>query len=207
MSASDPKESLISSLPLLLMVAALLFSALACNLEEEPLWTPETPKQYTAETAPVEVYVLIDEAGNVVDFENPYAYGVTAQLRYVLRFWDVGGRGAKGYEQASISKAYTPIRITAIQDGIEEGISEDQKADIYARSSFPTTEEKWADLTFSDGPQGSFMGTNPDTGKQIFGHMKYNDQEREMGELHVIFTEDIKQDYLVMGEEVFYNWP
>jgi hypothetical protein len=25
--------------------------------------------------------------------------------------------------------------------------------------------------------------------------------------LRVIFTEDIKQDYLVLGEEVFYNWP
>jgi hypothetical protein len=74
MSASDPKKSQSSSLPILLMVAALVFSALACNLgEEEPLWTPETPKQYTAETAPVEVYVLIDEAGNVVDFES-YLY-------------------------------------------------------------------------------------------------------------------------------------
>jgi hypothetical protein len=191
-----------------LLITVLLLPALACNLgKEEPLWTPETPKQYTAETMPVEVYVLIDKAGNVVDFESPYAYGVTAKLRYVLRFWDVGGRGAAGYEAATIHKAYTPIRVTGIHN--ESEYTPEEQAAIYARTSFPTTEVKWADLIFSGGPQGNFGGDNPDTGGDIFGYMDWREKEWEM---HVCFYYDVDksgclQDYLVQGEEPFYNWP
>jgi hypothetical protein len=190
---------------LLLLTAVLLFPALACNIgEREPLWTPEVPKQYTAETSPVEVYVLIDEAGNVVDFGGSYAYGVNANLRYVLRFWDIGSRGSENYKTATIYKAYTPIRITAINSDLEEDLSEEQKEDIYARTTFPTTEVRWAELDFTGGPQGNFEGINPDTGKKIIGNMDWREKEWEM---HVVFTEDIQQDYLVLGEEPFYNWP
>ena len=195
-------------LPLLLGIAALVLSVLACDLQESPPWTPEAPRQYTAEVAPIEVYVLIDEAGNVVDFESPYSYGVTAQMRYVLRFWDVGNL-MDGYSEAAIYKVYQPIRITAINDDLESGMSEAQKAEVYARTSFPTTEVKWADLSFGGGPQGNFVGANPDTGGDIFGYMEWREKEWEM---HVCLYYDVDksgcvQDYLVIGDEPFYNWP
>ena len=190
-------------LQLVMGIASLFISVCTCYSEESLPWTPEAPRQYTAEVAPVEVYVLIDEAGNVVDFESPYAYGVTAEMRYVLRFWDVG-KLMEGYGAAAIYKVYQPIRITAIQSDLEAGMSDAQKSEAYARTSFPTTEEKRMDLSFSGGPTGTFIGTNPDTGKPVYGHMDWREKEWEM---HVVFTEDIKQDYLVIGDEPFYNWP
>jgi hypothetical protein len=190
---------------LLLMLSALLIPAIACSLtEEEPPWTPEAPRQYSAETAPVDVYVLLDSAGNVVDFGGAYSYGANAKLRYVLRFWDIGELGAEGYEIATIHKAYTPVEITGIQVDLEADLSQEQKAEVYSRTSFPTTEIKWADLNFTGGPQGYFSGTNPDTGEDILGQMEWREEAWEM---HAVFTRDIQQDYLVLGEEVFYNWP
>jgi hypothetical protein len=181
----------------------LLLPALACDYgKESPLWTPEVPKQYTAETTPVEVYVLIDEAGNVVDFESPYAYGVTASLRYVLRFWDVGQRGAEGYDKATISRVYTPLRITGIHN--ESDYTAEEQAEIYARTSFPSTKVKLHDLVFEGGPQGHFWGTNSEIGRLINGYLEWREKEWEM---HAVFYEDIQQDYLVQGEEPFYNWP
>ena len=190
-------------LPLVLLIIALILPALACDLgKEEPMWTPETPKQYTAETTPVEVYVLIDKAGNVVDFESPYAYGVTASLKYVLRFWDVGQRGTEGDDKATISRVYTPLRITGIHN--ESDYTAEEQAAIYARTSFPSTEVKLHDLVFEGGPQGHFWGTNSETGKPINGYLEWREKEWEM---HAVFYEDIQQDYLVQGEEPFYNWP
>jgi hypothetical protein len=207
MLAHSSKKTQTSQRPMLrvaVLLFALLLPVLACDFgKEEPLWVPENPRQYTAEVPPVEVYVLIDEAGNVVDFGGPYAYGVTANMRYVLRFWDAGNR-VPGYEAATIYRVYTPIRITAINADIEEGMSEEQKADVYARTSFPSTEVKLHDLTFSGGPEGTFIGTNSETGKPIYGHMEWREKEWEM---HVVFTQDIQQDYLVIDEEPFYNWP
>ncbi len=198
-----PKQHYKNWLPFILMIVVLLLPALACDLgKEEPLWVPENPREYTAETTSVEVYVLIDEAGNVVDFESPYAYGVTASLRYVLRFWDVGQRGAEGYDQATIYRVYTPIRITGIHN--ESEYTAEEQADIYARTSFPSTEVKLHDLVFEGGPQGHFWGTNSETGKPINGYLEWREKEWEM---HAIFYEDIQQDYLVLGEEPFYNWP
>ena len=187
-----------------LAMVVFILPALACDLssDDTPLWTPETPRQYTAETTPVEVYVLIDEAGNVVPFEGPYAYGVTANMRYVLRFWDVGQRGAEGYDAAAIYRVYTPIRITGIHN--ESEYTTEEKAEIYARTSFPTTEVKLHDLIFEGGPQGHFWGTNSETGKPLNGYLEWREDAWEM---HAVFYEDIKQDYLVLGEEVFYNWP
>lgn len=194
------------ALILWLALMVLLLPALACQMPtEEPLWTPEAPRQYTAEVQTVyEVYVLVDEAGNVVPFEGPYAYGVTANMRYVLRFWDVGQRGADGYEAAAIYRVYTPISVSGINDDIEDGLSNEQIADIYARTSFPTTEVKLHDLVFEGGPRGHFWGTNSETGKPINGYLEWREDAWEM---HAVFYEDIKQDYLVLGEEVFYNWP
>jgi hypothetical protein len=68
---------------------------------------------------------------------------------------------------------------------------------------------QWTDLTFSGGPQGNFGGPNPDTGGDIFGYMNWREKEWEM---HVCFYYDVDnsgclQDYLVLGEEPFYNWP
>jgi hypothetical protein len=185
---------------------ALLLPALACNMfaTEEAPWVPEKARQYTAETAAVEVYVLLDRDGNVVDFGQPYAYGANARMRYVLRFWDVGLLMPGEYGAATISKVYTPFQITGIQQDLEDDLSQAEKSEIYARTSFPATEIHWADLDFNGGPQGSFAGTNPDTGKDLFGHMDWREKEREM---HVVFYEDIQQDYRVLGEEPFYNWP
>ncbi len=204
MIASDPRRLRGIYFRFLLMIAMLLFPALACNLgEEEPPWVPEKPKQYTAEVQTnYEVYVLIDEAGNVVDFESPYAYGVTANMRYVLRFWDVGQRGAEGYEAAAIYRVYTPIRITGIHN--ESEYTAEEQARIYARTSFPSTEVKLHDLVFEGGPKGHFWGTNSETNKPLNGYM---DWREKVSEMHVVFYEDIKQDYLVLGEEPFYNWP
>ncbi len=187
-----------------LALAGFILPALGCALPtEEPLWTPETPKQYTAEVQTVyEVYVLVDEAGNVVPFESPYAYGVTANMRYVLRFWDVGQRGAEGYDAAAIYRVYTPIRVEGIHN--ESDYTAEEQAAIYARTSFPTTEVKLHDLVFEGGPRGHFWGTNSETGKPINGYLEWREDAWEM---HAVFYEDIKQDYLVLGEEVFYNWP
>lgn len=188
------------------MVALVLFmSALACRFgEPETPWTPASPRQYTAEVRPAtEVYVLLNEAGQVVDFGGPYAYGATAQLRYVLRFWDVG-QLVEGYGAATIFRVYTPMRITGINQDVEAKLSAEQKADIYARSVFPSTEVKLHDLSFSGGPQGYFLGTNSETGKEIWGYMDWREKEFEM---HIVFTRDIAQDYVVIDDEPFYNWP
>jgi hypothetical protein len=203
MKKFNSNQTCINRLPIVMLITALMIPVLACELPtEEPLWTPETPREYTAETAPVEVYILIDEAGNMVDFESPYAYGVTASLRYVLRFWDVGQRGAEGYDQATIYRVYTPIRITGIHN--ESEYTAEEQANIYARTSFPSTEVKLHDLVFEGGPQGHFWGTNSETGKPINGYLEWREKEWEM---HAVFYEDIQQDYLVLGEEPFYNWP
>ncbi len=189
-----------------LAAAALIAVGLACTIfgEEEPRWIPEQPTQYTAEVQPAtEVYVLIDEAGNVVDFDQAYTYGVNARMRYVLRFWDVGNQ-KDAYGAATISRVYTPIRITAINTELEEDLSAEQKADIYARTNFSTSEVILHNLTFSGGPQGKFIGTNSETGNSIYGYMEWREKESEM---HAVFTEDIKQDYLVIADEPFYNWP
>lgn len=204
MSISSMKRRLFQS-PLLFLVVLLLIPSLACaTSDDEPDWRPETPRQYTAETTPAEVYILVDADGNMVDFGQPYAYGVTASKRYVLRFWDVGQLGGAGYEVATIYEAYTPIRVTGIQADLLASMTEDQQAEVYARSSFPTTEVKWAELTYTGGTAGYFTGTNPDTGAEIHGFLEWREKEREM---HAVFTRDIKQDYMVMDEEPFYNWP
>jgi len=199
------KTSLISR-RWLIFLAMLILSALACNLSpnEEPPWTPENPRQYTAETTAVDVYVLLDQEGNVVDFGQPYAYGANAHLRYVLRFWDVGSRMPGEYGNATISKVYTPFQITGIQSDLEASLTDAEKADIYARTTFPATETHYADLEFNGGPQGHFFGAHPETGADIFGHMDWREKEWEM---HVVFDKGIQQDYLVQGEEPFYNWP
>lgn len=182
-----------------------ILPTLACEAPtEEPLWTPENPREYTAEVQTVyEVYVAVDEAGNVVSFDGPYAYGAVANMRYVLRFWDVGNR-IDGYKTATIYRVYTPTSIGEINDEIEDGLSNEQIADIYGRTTFPTTEVKLHELSFTGGPTGTFLGTNSETGKTILGYM---DWREDVWEMHVVFTEDIQQDYLVLGEEPFYNWP
>ncbi len=200
------RHSAIKVIAFFLLIAFVL-PALACSYgKEEPAWVPENPKQYTAETTPVDVYVLVDSSGNVVDFDEPYAYGTTAKLTYVLRFWDAGIL-LPGYEKATISRVYTPFRISAIKQEIEAGLSEAEKAEIYARTSFPSTEVPLHELTFNGVTDGHFYGTNSETGNQIIGFLKWEDNERQMGAVHVIFTEDIQQDYVVLGEEVFFNWP
>lgn len=193
-----------------LVISVLFMASLACNMPaEEKLYTPEKPTQYTAEVQTVyEVYVLVDEGGSVVDFGGPYSYGVEADMRYVLRFWDVGNR-MEGYAAAEIYKVYTPTRVTGINQELEEGMSAEQKAEIYARTTFPATEVKWAELTFAGGPEGNYVGTNLETGKDIFGFMDWREKEWEM---HVCFYHDISKagcvmDFLVLGEEPFYNWP
>ena len=186
-------------------LAAFGLPALACSVgQEEEQWLPENPRQYTAETAPVEVYILIDREGNMVDFGQPYAYGANASLRYVLRFWDVGQLGGADKGAAPIHKAYTPHTITGIQVDIESGLSEAERAEVYARTSFPTTEVKWADLTYTGGTAGYFSGTNPDTGEEIWGFLEWREEQFEM---HAVFTRDIQQDYKVIDDEPCYNWP
>ena len=184
-----------------------ILPALACKQpEEEAPWAPENPKQYTAETAPVEVYVAIDSAGNVVDFDGPVAYYAVAKLKYVLCFWDVGNR-MDGYNEATISRVYTPLKISEISDDLEDQLSADQIAEIYARTSFPSTEVPLHKLSFTGGPFGDFLGENSETGETILGHIQWENENYELGGAHVIFVEGIRQDYLILGEELFYNWP
>jgi hypothetical protein len=192
----------------LLMTGFLLLPVLACSMgEEEPPWTPETPKMYSAVTPDNEVYVLIDQTGNVVDFGSSYAYGVTAKMHYLLRFWDVGSRGAGEYQVATAYKVYTPVKITAIHD--EEKYTPEERAEIYARTGFPSTEVKVYDMSFSGGPEGTFLVTNLMTDKEIYGYMDWREKEWEM---HACFYHDLMkraclQDFQVLGEEPFYNWP
>ena len=191
---------------LILAVVALSLASLACKAlfpgsEDETPWLPETPAQYTAEVQNVwDVFVAIDAQGNVVEFEGDAVFGASAKMRYVLRFWDVGELGGKG--EAAIYRVYTPVEIVTIEN--PENYSEEEKADIYARGGFPTTEVKLHDLTFRGGPEGKFFGANSETGNDLSGQLEWNEATREM---HAIFTEDIQQDYLVISEEPFYNWP
>lgn len=188
----------------------LLIASLSCNFgQPEPLYIPENPTQYTAEVqTDYDVYVVVDESGNVVDFGGTYAYGADATMRYVLRFWDVGNR-LDGYGEAAIYRVYSPTRITGINQDLEADMSEAQKADIYVRSVFPATEVKWAEITFSGGPEGNFAGNILETGEDILGYMDWREKDWEM---HVCFYYDVSksgcvQDFLVLGDEPFYNWP
>jgi hypothetical protein len=45
------------------------------------------------------------------------------------------------------------------------------------------------------GPQGFFTGTNSETGGEIWGYM---DWREDVWEMHVVFTRDIQQDYLIV---------
>ncbi|NLN70238.1 MAG: hypothetical protein GX142_05575 [Chloroflexi bacterium] len=63
------------------------------------------------------------------------------------------------------------------------------------------------ELSFSGGPTGIFLGTNETTGEQIVGHLEWEDNKYQIGTVHVIFTDGIRQDYIVLGEKVFYDWP
>ena len=196
---------------ILFLLVAFVLPSLACScadLDEgiEPPYKPETPTQYTAETAAVEVYVPLDEAGNVVPGDGPYAYYATTKLVYVLRFWDVGSR-TTGYEKATISRVYTPISIGELHPDLEAGLSAAEQSAIFSRTSFPTSEVPLHELTFDGGRRGLFSGTNSVTGAQITGHLEWENDKFDIGAVHVIFTEGIQQDYIVLGEEVFFNWP
>jgi hypothetical protein len=189
-----------------LALIVLGLATLACNAlfpgsEDDTPWLPENPTQYTAEVQNIwDVFVVIDQQGNVVDFESDAPYGASAKMRYVLRFWDVSKLGGKS--EAAIYRIYTPTEISSIAN--PENYSDEEEAAIYVRSDFPSTEVKLHDLTFTGGPEGRFIGTNSETGKDLFGHLEWNENTREM---YAIFTEDIQQTYLVLGDEVFYNWP
>lgn len=196
-----------------LALVALIFATPACGRcspwkGDRPveLWKPDKATLYTAETAPVEVYVPLDEAGNVITGDGPYAYYATARLVYVLRFYDVGSM-MEGYGEATISRVYTPIGIGELHPDLEDSLSSAEQSAILARTAFPTTEEPLRELSFTGGPEGTFYGTNETTSKQIRGHLEWKDKKYQIGTVRVIFTEGIQQEYIVLGEEVFYNWP
>lgn len=194
-----------------LFLVTFIFVALAyaCSrppVEREGRWKPEKATLYTAETAPVEVYVPLDKAGNVIAGDDPYAYYATAQLVYVLRFYDVGTMMA-GYGDATISQVYTPISIGELHPDLEDTLSSAEQSAILARTAFPTTELPLRELSYSGGPDGFFYGTNETTGKDIRGGLRWEDQKYQIGTVRVIFTEGIQQEYIILGEEVFYNWP
>ncbi|MCU0485525.1 MAG: hypothetical protein MUC85_05380 [Anaerolineales bacterium] len=189
---------------MLLWLIMFALPSLACESAREN-WYPAAATEIIAEEVTVrEVYVLLDEAGNVVDFGGPYTYGSTAELRYMLTFYDAGAR-IEYKDIATIYKVYTPLRITAINEKVEETMDADQKAAAYARTSFPSTKIQETTLKFSGGPSGAFTGTNPETGKPISGYLEYHKDTKEW---HVIFTEGIKQDYLILNEvDPFESWP
>jgi hypothetical protein len=164
---------------------------------------PNESTKYVAETqSKQEVYVLLGKNGEIVPFtENPvYAYGASAWLHYRLEFWDVGARGDMG--TAKIYKAYTPFKITGIKN--EDEYTAEERQAIYARSDFNETYEDYVELNFNGGPDGEFSGINPENGKAILGEIVW-DQDRK--EAHVIFTEGIQQDYLIIYDGIpFSNW-
>jgi hypothetical protein len=201
-----------------LIILLSLFVSIACGLlpmsderaveilSEEAkgpeFYIPEKPTQYIAEVQQIyEVSVNINQEGYVVTEESNAAYVANASMKYVLKFWDVGLL-VDGYSEASIYRVYTPTEINFIPHS--ESLSNDQEAAIYGRSDFPTTEVLVHTLKFTGGTTGTFTGTNANTGNALVGYMDWREDVREM---HVVFTEDIQQDYLVIAEEPFYNWP
>ena len=200
-SQNTPKPA---GLVLLCLLLLFMLPSLACESAREN-WYPAAATEIIAEEVTVhEVYVLLDQAGNVVDFGGPYTYGATAELRYILTFYDAGTRMEfKG--DAIIYKVYTPVRVTAINQDVEATMDEDQKAAAYARSSFPSTKIQERSLKFSGGPGGAFTGINSDTGKEIEGYLEYR---KDVKEWHVVFNKGIQQDYLVLNEkDPFESWP
>ncbi|MBN1667810.1 MAG: hypothetical protein JW862_12005 [Anaerolineales bacterium] len=184
--------------------AALILSILACTYTDRELeiWAPENPRQYTAQVQQVfEVVVLVDSAGNMVDFGSDAPFEAVAEMRYELRFWDAGDI-VDGYGSAAIYRLYKPTSILTIYD--DENYSEAEEAAIYGRTDFTSREIKVHDLEFTGGPTGIFMGVNSVTGEQIEGSMVWREDVQEM---HVVFTRGIQQDYLVLGQDVFGNWP
>jgi hypothetical protein len=189
---------------MLMIFLMFVLPSLACESAREN-WYPAAATEIVAEKVTIhEVYVVIDEAGNVVDFGGPYKYGANAELRYILTFYDAGER-IEYMGTATIYKVYKPLRITGINDKAEETITEDQKTAALARTSFPSTKIVERTLSFSGGPEGVFSGTNQDSGKPIKGYLQYHKDTKEW---HVIFSEGIKQDYLVLNEvDPFKDWP
>lgn len=174
--------------------AVLLISLFSCQPQESK--APADASQMVAEEQTVhEIGIHVDESGQVKPEGGPYF--ADTNLRYVLRFWDVGQ--LKGKETAAIYRVYTPVKITGVSHS--ENYTEDQLTEIYARRNFPTTEIKLHDLVFTGGEDGEFHGTNSETGQEIYGRIEWIEAVP-----HVIFTQGIKQDYLITTEDAFNNW-
>ncbi|MBN1667715.1 MAG: hypothetical protein JW862_11530 [Anaerolineales bacterium] len=182
------------------MVSILACNALFPGSEDLTPWSPENATEYTAEVQYVwDVWVGLNPEGYVAQGE--ISIGATATMRYQLRFWDAGTL-IPGKGDAAIYRIYNIKAIDFISDDL--GYSDAQEAALYARRDFPESVIKLHELTFTGGPRGKFMGTNSETGNPIYGSLKWNEAEQRM---YAIFTEDIQQNYLVLSDEPFYNWP
>jgi hypothetical protein len=114
------------------VIAAILFAVvilptLACEWGRGNQ-VPSVATEMIAEEVTVrEVYVQLDEAGNLVEFGSPYAYGAAAEQRYILQFYDTG-QLKESSGGATIYKAFTPIHITSINN--ESKFTEKQRGNL-----------------------------------------------------------------------------
>lgn len=203
-----PKSPVQFYLPILLAIAALALASLACETsifadeqKEVGMWLPETPKQYTAEIQNVwEVYVGINNEGYVVP--GDIYIGALANMRYRLEFWDVG-KQVPGKETATIYQVYTIREVYDVSPSLN--LSREQEQALLARTDFPVTIVPMDyGMVFTGGPEGLFLGNNPANGELIQGSLKWVPEEKKM---YAMFTEGITQNYMILLDEPFYNWP
>jgi hypothetical protein len=148
------------------------------------------PLEIEAEVDTVfDLYVGIGLDGYVAPDDFSAGIGASAHMQYHLTFWNVGAL-RPGYEAATITKVYDPYEI-------HSDPGEQVPAELY-RTAIP-----YMQLTFSGGPAGAFTGTNPDTGRPVRGHI----ERTTGGGWTVVFTEDIKQTYVVTTPGPFAGWP
>ncbi|MBN2112681.1 MAG: FecR domain-containing protein [Acidimicrobiia bacterium] len=159
-----------------------------------------SPQEYTARVDNVwEVWIGLTPDGYAdPDFETDSGISAEADMEYVLTFWNVGALKS-GYAAATISRVYQP------RNAITDIVVDDQGTNyVTIPMDLNRTVVTRAELSFSGGPEGTFSGTSPETGKRILGHI-----EPPAGGLpwSVVFTEGIQQRYLITTPEPFAGWP
>ena len=158
-----------------------------------------TPQEYTARVEITwDAWIGLTPDGDAdPDFETDSGISAEATMEYVLTFWNVGALKS-GYGSATISRVYQPLN--AITDIVTD--ADGNQTNVTIPMDLNRTAIEWAELSFSGGPDGTFSGTNPDTGKPLVGHVERQADGRWYG----VFTEDIRQTYAITTLEPLGDW-